>query len=46
LQIRVDAENVFNHPTPTAPSFAAGTFGVSSNKNGERSFQGQIRVNF
>ena len=46
LQIRVDAENVFNHPTPSAPSFAAGTFGVSTNKTGERSFQGQIRVNF
>jgi len=46
LQIRVDAENVLNHPTPSAPSFAAGTFGVSTNKTGERSFQGQLRVNF
>jgi hypothetical protein len=46
VQIRVDATNVLNHPTPTAPSFAAGTFGVSTNKTGERSFQGQLRVNF
>jgi hypothetical protein len=46
FQIRVDATNVLNHPTPTAPSFAAGTFGVSANKTGERSFQAQLRVNF
>jgi hypothetical protein len=37
---------VYNFPTPVAPSFAAGTFGVSANKVGERSFQGQLRVNF
>ena len=46
VQIRIDATNVLNHPTPAAPSFAAGTFGVSTAKNGERSFQGQLRVNF
>ena len=46
LQVRVDASNVLNHPTPAAPSFAAGAFGVSANKTGERSFQGQIRINF
>jgi len=46
LQIRVDAENVLNHPTPAPPSFAAGTFGVSTNKTSERWFQGQLRFNF
>jgi len=56
FQIRVDATNVLNHPLPgfvnngltTAgtPSFSANTFGVVNTKTGERSFQGQLRVNF
>jgi hypothetical protein len=46
VQIRFDSTNVLNHPTPTTPSFAASTFGVSTGKNGERSFQGQLRLNF
>ncbi len=46
FQIRVDATNVLNHPTPAPPSFAANTFGISSNKTGERAFQGQLRINF
>jgi hypothetical protein len=46
VQIRVDSSNVLNHPTPTTPSFSANTFGVSTGKNGERSLQGQVRVNF
>src|SRR4030095_15424356 len=40
VQIRIDSTNVLNHPTPTAPSFSANTFGVSNNKDGERSLQG------
>jgi hypothetical protein len=56
VQVRVDTTNVFNHPTPGftngitttpgLPSFAAGTFGVTNTKTGERSFQGQLRLNF
>ena len=49
LQIRIDTENVLNHPTPVPPSFAANTFGqITANtaKTGERSLQGQLRFNF
>jgi hypothetical protein len=46
LQIRFDSTNVLNHPTPGAPSFSANDFGVSDDKNGERSFQGQLRLTF
>jgi hypothetical protein len=46
FQVRIDATNVLNHPTPGIPSFSANTFGVSTTKSGERSFQGQLRVNF
>jgi hypothetical protein len=56
FQIRIDATNVLNHPlpgttngiitTPGTPSFSANTFGVTNTKTGERSFQGQLRVNF
>jgi hypothetical protein len=46
MQIRIDSTNVLNHPTPGAPSFSANTFGVSDDKNGERSLQGQLRINF
>ena len=56
FQIRVDATNVLNHPTPGfnngittsggTPTFSANSFGVVNTKTGERSFQGQLRVNF
>jgi hypothetical protein len=46
VQIRVDSTNVLNHPTPATPSVAASTFGISTGKSGERSFQGQLRVSF
>jgi hypothetical protein len=46
LQIRIDATNVLNHPTPGIPSFAANTFGQITTKTGERSLQGQLRVVF
>ena len=46
FQLRVDATNVLNHPISGIPSFAAGTFGVTSSKTGERNFQGQLRLNF
>jgi hypothetical protein len=46
FQIRIDATNVLNHPTPGIPSFAANTFGQITTKSGERSLQGQLRVMF
>ena len=45
-QVRFDSTNVLNHPTPNAPSFSPNTFGVTTGKNGERSFQGQLRLTF
>jgi hypothetical protein len=50
LQIRVDATNVLNHPTPNAPNLAvSGTtdFGQISSKGTQtRNFQGQVRFSF
>jgi len=48
LQIRVDATNVLNHPTPIAPNLSINSdnFGLSTIKTGGRSFQGQLRLTF
>jgi hypothetical protein len=48
FQLRVDATNVLNHPTPNAPNFSINSddFGLSTTKNGNRSFQGQLRFTF
>jgi hypothetical protein len=55
VQVRVDATNVFNHPTPANPILSLGgtaDFGsIAQNggtaaKNGTRMFQGQIRFAF
>ena len=51
FQIRIDATNVLNHPISAIPSFQPASFGVinaplGANKTSERSFQGQLRVNF
>ena len=48
LQIRVDATNVLNHPTPALPSFSINSdnFGLSTTKTGGRAFQGQLRFTF
>ena len=52
LQVRVDATNVFNHPTPAAPNVSLGgtaDFGSISGANAKtqtRSFQGQLRFAF
>ena len=48
LQIRVDATNVLNHPTPAAPTFSINSdnFGLSTSKTGGRAFQGQLRFTF
>jgi hypothetical protein len=50
LQLRVDATNILNHPSPVAPSLALGgntPFGSFNNKStNARVFQGQLRFSF
>jgi hypothetical protein len=55
LQLRVDARNVLNHPTPADPTgLTGGTEGSSFNENlgqitsksGSRTFQGHLRFSF
>ena len=48
LTFRVDANNVFNHPTPGNPNLNlnSGTFGEITTKTGSRTLQAQIRLEF
>ena len=48
LTFRVDATNVFNHPTPGNPglNINSGTFGQISTKTGSRSLQAQLHLDF
>jgi hypothetical protein len=49
VQIRFDATNVLNHPNPPDPTFYINSenFGyLVGDKTGNRSFQGQLRLNF
>ena len=48
IQIRVDATNILNHPTPAAPTYSINSdnFGLSTSKTGNRAFQGQLRLTF
>jgi hypothetical protein len=48
VQVRIDASNVLNHPTPVLgnQSFTTGQFGVVTNKSDERALQGQLRLSF
>ena len=48
LTLRVDARNVFNHPTPSDPNLNinSGTFGEINSKTGNRTLQGQIHFQF
>jgi hypothetical protein len=48
VTVRIDASNVFNHPTPAAPSLNinTGTFGEISTKTGSRTVQAQLRFDF
>jgi hypothetical protein len=48
LTFRVDAQNVFNHPTPDNPALNinTGTFGQITTKNGNRTLQAQVRFDF
>jgi hypothetical protein len=48
LQVRVDATNILNHPTPAGPTLSinSNNFGLSTSKADGRSFQGQLRLTF
>lgn len=53
LTFRVDAQNVFNHPTPGACTncgpnlnINSGTFGQITSKSGNRTLQAQLRFDF
>ena len=49
FEVRVDAQNIMNHATPTAPSYGitgTGAFGRSTNKTGHRTFQARLRLSF
>ena len=48
VSIRMDAQNIFNHPTPGNPNLNinSGTFGQIRSKSGNRTVSGQIRLDF
>jgi hypothetical protein len=48
VAIRLDARNIFNHPTPGNPNLNlnTGTFGQITTKTGNRTMAGQIRLQF
>ena len=48
LSIRIDSNNVFNHPTPGDPNLNinTGTFGEIDSKSGNRTLAGQLRFEF
>jgi hypothetical protein len=48
LTLRVDAQNLFNHPTPGNPNLNinSGTFGEIDSKTGNRALAAQIRLEF
>ena len=52
-QLRIDAINIFNHPTPADPAGLSNTgssfnpnFGQITNKTGSRTFQAKLRITF
>jgi len=51
VQLRIDAINIFNHPTPIDPTgFGFNSFndnfGQITSKGGSRTFQAKLRVSF
>jgi hypothetical protein len=48
VAIRLDARNIFNHPTPGNPNLNinSGTFGQITTKTGNRTLAGQVRLEF
>ena len=49
-QIRIDASNILNHPTPPDPTLSINSdtpFGqMNGDKTGSRSFRGSVRLTF
>jgi hypothetical protein len=48
LSLRIDANNIFNHPTPGNPNLDinSGTFGEIDEKSGNRTLAAQVRFEF
>lgn len=48
LSVRIDTNNVFNHPNPGDPNLNinSGTFGEIDSKTGNRSLAAQVRLEF
>jgi hypothetical protein len=48
LTVRIDAQNIMNHPTPGNPNLDinSGVFGEISTKTGSRTLSGQVRLEF
>jgi hypothetical protein len=46
LQVRIDTNNILNHPSPNIPDFSIDNLGNIGGKGGSRSFQGQVRLTF
>jgi len=51
LNIRMNASNILNHPSPSSPSFSVSAysytgFGVTNYKSGNRTFQGNLTIRF
>ena len=49
VQLRFDSTNILNHPNPGGPIFniqSSNFGGVTADKTGSRSFQGQLRLSF
>lgn len=47
VQVRIDAQNVLNHPVPNQPDLSALSLGNIANKGGQkRELQGTLRISF
>jgi hypothetical protein len=47
VQLRFDATNMLNHPTPNLPTLGASNLGAVNGKGNQvRNFQGQVRISF
>jgi hypothetical protein len=46
VQLRIDARNVLNHPTPNSPNLSILNFGQINGKTGSRTVQGQLRLSY
>ena len=49
VELRVDAQNILNHPSPTGANYGitgTGAFGRFTSKSGHRTFQARLRLSF